>query len=90
MQHESPIKPERHATDLSAPAEQLPTSPATRAPLAGGFSTLQLVVAFAIAGLSDAVSFFVTVAPPIAWGVDLVTAGFCSSCSAGGGCFCPD
>jgi hypothetical protein len=35
---------------------------------------MQLVVAFAIAALSDAVSIFVTFAPPIAWGVDLVTA----------------
>jgi hypothetical protein len=74
MQNESPIKPERHATDLSAAAERLPTSPANRAFLAGDFSRMQLVIAFAIAALSDAVSIFVTVAPPIAWGVDLVTA----------------
>jgi hypothetical protein len=74
MQNESPIKPERNTTDSAASAERLLTSPATRATLAGGFSTLQLVIAFAIAGLSDAASIFVTVAPPLAWGVDLVTA----------------
>jgi hypothetical protein len=74
MQNESPIKPERHETDLSAAAERLRTSPVTRVSPARDFSTMQLVVAFAIAGLSDALSIFVTVAPPIAWGVDLVTA----------------
>jgi hypothetical protein len=74
MQNELPIKPKRHATDLSAARERLPASPATGASLAAGFSTMQLVIAFAIAALSDALSIFVTVAPPIAWGVDLVTA----------------
>jgi hypothetical protein len=73
MQHESPIKPD-HATDLPASAERLPTSPPTRVPPARDFTKMQLVAALAIAGLSDALSIFVTVAPPIAWGVDLVTA----------------
>jgi hypothetical protein len=73
MQNESPIKPERRATDLAAAAEGSPTSPATRVSPARDFNTMQLVVAFAIAGLSDALSIFVTVAPPISWGVDLVT-----------------
>ncbi len=70
MPNESPIEPHRPATDLSAPAERVLTSPAS---LARGFSKMQLVVAFAIAGLSDAISVFVSVAPPIAWGLDLVT-----------------
>jgi len=37
------------------------------------FSKKQLAVAFAIAGVSDALSAFLTFAPPIEWAVDLVT-----------------
>jgi hypothetical protein len=38
------------------------------------FSTKRLVLAFAIAGLSDAVGAFVTLLPPIVWAVDIGTA----------------
>jgi hypothetical protein len=37
------------------------------------FSKKQLALAFAIAGISDAVGAFATPVPPIAWAVDLVT-----------------
>ena len=33
-----------------------------------------LAVAFAVAAISDALSFALTMAPPMQWGVDLVTA----------------
>ncbi len=63
----------------------MPTEPAKRADehspnqtsgatLPHGLSKTQIVVALAIAGLSDVLSAFVTVAPPIAWGVDVATA----------------
>jgi hypothetical protein len=38
------------------------------------FSKRTLVLAVAIAAVSDAIGAFVTVAPPIAWAVDLATA----------------
>jgi hypothetical protein len=38
------------------------------------FSALRLVLAFVIAGVSDVIGAFVSLAPPIAWAVDLVTA----------------
>jgi hypothetical protein len=38
------------------------------------FSKERLAVAFAIAGISDAVGAFVTPLPPIGWVVDIVTA----------------
>ena len=37
-------------------------------------SNKQLVLAFVIAALSDALSFFTTPFPPVVWGVDLLTA----------------
>ena len=38
------------------------------------FSVLRLALAFGIAGVSDVVSAFVSLAPPIGWAVDVVTA----------------
>jgi len=38
------------------------------------FSKKRLVLAFAIAGISDAIGAFTTPLPPIGWGVDLATA----------------
>jgi hypothetical protein len=38
------------------------------------FSTKRLVLAFAIAGISDAIGAFATPLPPIVWVVDLATA----------------
>jgi MFS superfamily sulfate permease-like transporter len=52
--------------------EQSP-NPAAAATLPHGLSKTQIIVALAIAGLSDVLSAFVTVAPPVAWGVDVVT-----------------
>ncbi len=43
-------------------------------PLAGGYSKKLLILAFAIAGLSDLIAAFLTLAPPIVWAVDLLTA----------------
>jgi hypothetical protein len=38
------------------------------------FSVLRLALAFVIAGVSDVVGAFATLAPPIGWAVDVVTA----------------
>jgi len=46
------------------------TSAATRLK----FSALRLVLAFAIAGVSDVIGAFASLAPPIGWAVDVVTA----------------
>ena len=39
------------------------------------FSKMRLGSAFAIAGISDALSAFVTLVPPLEWTLDAVTAG---------------
>jgi len=51
-----------------------PTSAQTPSSNALNFSKWQLVFAFGIAGISDVVGAFTTPLPPIAWGVDFVTA----------------
>ena len=38
------------------------------------FSGRRLVLAFTLAALSDGLSFFLTLTPPVQWAVDLVTA----------------
>ena len=38
------------------------------------FSRKRLALAFALAGLADGLSFFLTLTPPVLWSVDLVTA----------------
>ena len=38
------------------------------------FSKKRLALAFALAALADALSFFLVLTPPVQWGVDLVTA----------------
>jgi hypothetical protein len=51
-----------------------PTSVATPLPKTLKFSKKQLALAFAIAGISDAIGAFATPLPPIVWLVDLGTA----------------
>lgn len=48
------------------------TEPAASKPLK--FSVLRLSLAFVIAGVSDVIGAFVSLAPPIGWAVDLITA----------------
>ena len=38
------------------------------------FSVLHLALAFVVAGISDVIGAFATLAPPIGWAVDVVTA----------------
>ena len=40
----------------------------------GAANKKRLAVAFVVAAISDALSFWLTIAPPIQWGIDLVTA----------------
>jgi hypothetical protein len=53
---------------------QQPTSAETPSSNARKFSNRQLALAFAIAGISDAVGAFLTPLPPIGWVVDFATA----------------
>ena len=55
------------------PSKQ-PNSAATPIPKTLKFSKKQLALAFAIAGISDAIGAFATPLPPIVWVVDLGTA----------------
>jgi hypothetical protein len=58
----------------SAPSklEKRSTETAGSAPLK--FSVLRLALAFVIAGASDVVGAFASLAPPIGWAIDVVTA----------------
>jgi hypothetical protein len=61
-------------SDPSAPSdlEKRSTDATVSTPLK--FSVLRLALAFVIAGLSDVIGAFATLAPPIGWAVDVVTA----------------
>ena len=69
--------------DSEPPLPPVATSPPSVPAPAGGtappsllkFSKWRLALAFAIAGVSDAISAVTSFAPPIEWAVDLVTAG---------------
>src|SRR5215470_14409524 len=60
--------------DPSVPSklEKRPTETEASAPLK--FSVFRLALAFVVAGVSDAIGAFASVAPPIGWAVDAVTA----------------
>jgi hypothetical protein len=58
----------------SAPSELEKRSAKTTASTPLKFSVLRLALAFVIAGVSDLVGAFVSLAPPIGWVVDVVTA----------------
>jgi hypothetical protein len=55
----------------SAP-EKRSTETTTYAPLK--FSALQLALAFVVAGVSDVIGALTSLAPPIGWAIDIVTA----------------
>jgi len=61
-------------SDPSAPSEldERSTEMAASKPLK--FSVSRLAVAFVIAGVSDVIGAFASLAPPIVWAVDVVTA----------------
>ena len=61
------------ASPPTEPSKQ-PTSAATPSSNILEFSKKRLAVAFAIAGISDAIGAFTTPLPPIGWVVDLATA----------------
>lgn len=54
--------------------EEKPGSHSPPMELRGIVSKKRLLLAFAIAAISDALSFALSFAPPIQWGVDIVTA----------------
>ena len=57
-----------------APSELEKRSTETTASTPLKFSVLRLAVAFVIAGVSDVVGAFASLAPPIVWAIDVVTA----------------
>jgi hypothetical protein len=61
-------------SDPSAPSklERRSTEATASAPLK--FSVLRLVLAVVIAGVSDVIGAFASLAPPIGWAIDVVTA----------------
>ena len=61
---------------MSAPSElgKQPASADAASSKLSKFSKKQLVLAVVIAGISDLIGAFTTVAPPIGWAVDIVTA----------------
>jgi hypothetical protein len=61
-------------SDPSAPSESEKRSTETTTSLPLKFSVLRLAIAFAIAGVSDVIGAFASLAPPIGWTVDAVTA----------------
>ena len=61
-------------SDPSARSELEQRSTATTAPTLLKFSVLRLALAFVIAGASDVIGAFASLAPPIGWAVDIVTA----------------
>jgi hypothetical protein len=77
MSNQLPLNPDHHATTpplRSASPGTLKQSGADGAPTALRFSKRQLVLAIAIAGISDVLCAFLTLAPPLIWTVDLATA----------------
>ena len=61
-------------SDPSAPSELEKRSTETTASTPLKFSVFRLALAFVIAGVSDVIGAFASLAPPIGWAVDVVTA----------------
>src|SRR5579862_7695301 len=61
-------------SDPSAPSELERRSTETRASTPLKFPVLRLALDFVIAGVSDVIGAFASLAPPIGWAVDVVTA----------------
>jgi hypothetical protein len=77
MSNQSPLNPDDHATTpplRPVSPGTLKQSPADGAATALRFSKRQLVLAIAIAGISDVLCAFLTLASPLVWTVDLATA----------------
>jgi hypothetical protein len=61
-------------SDPSAPSDLEKHSTETTASTPLKFSVLRLALAFVVAGISDVIGAFASLAPPIGWVVDVVTA----------------
>jgi hypothetical protein len=74
------MKPDQPFTAPTPPAQRSgtlrdePSAIATESRLSLRFSKKRLAVAFAIALISDVIGAFVTLAPPLVWALDVVTA----------------
>ena len=61
-------------SDPSAPSELEKRPPRATTPTALKFPMRRLALAFVVAGVSDLVGAFASLAPPLGWAVDVVTA----------------
>jgi hypothetical protein len=61
-------------SDTSRPPGEGPNGAANGVRIPLRFSKKQLGLAFAIAAISDIIGTFFTLAPPVVWGVDILTA----------------
>ena len=61
-------------SDPSAPSDLEKRSTETTATTPLKFSVFRLALAFVVAGISDVIGAFASLAPPIGWTVDVVTA----------------
>jgi hypothetical protein len=68
------LRPDHSLTTSPTPIDRPPAVAPKPTGILGFTPTKQLVFAFLIAGISDAISVFATAAPPLQWGVDLATA----------------
>ena len=60
--------------EVLPPEEPLPRGEAHSTPLRPRFSRNRLLLAFAVAAISDALSILFTLTPPLEWATDVVTA----------------
>jgi hypothetical protein len=63
-----------HFPSVAPNQNQVATPAVIPPPLPGKLSKLRLVMAFGVAGISDALSLGFTFVPPLEWGLDLLTA----------------
>jgi hypothetical protein len=74
MSPNQPLTPTSASAETSGQPGAGPSSAAAGSRLSLRFSKKRLALAFAIALISDVIGAFVTLAPPLAWTVDVATA----------------
>ena len=75
MKPDQPLITPSLPSQTSGPLGLQRNTPTTGSGLPPRFSKKQLALALGIAAISDALGAFVTLAPPVVWAVDVVTAG---------------
>jgi hypothetical protein len=88
MKPDQPLLTPSAPLDTTRPPGEKPNGAAQGVPFR--FSKKRLALAIAIAAISDLSGAFFTLAPPVVWALDLVTASCFLRCWAGIGCCCRD